>query len=351
MSNKIPLIGMAIAFAVFTSPPSFAAEQFEEFTIKKVTGDSCKVTPKGGAEKPAKENDVLKSGARGQTGGGQSSFVVAFDDQNQFRLLPRTDVVISTSTRDSRFQKVIDLTMGKGSVEVDLKKFPKGYQMKVQTPTAVCGAVGTEFTVQSESREENVFECRNGTIFANSLEDGSFDAPRIAKGQSLTATAAPGKENSYAQLKTSGDMPIAIGSKDNKLDVRDGSTIEVAQEKRRDAKLAVIKVNRGGINDGGKGRYLMKDGKMEDLSKDEKVAEVAGEYVALTQAEGKARSDVERIKSEGGGADELSAAQKRLDEKAKLATAKREELFNRGVTRNAVRDGMKTSRDLPTRVR
>lgn len=132
MKSKLVLIGVAGLLAIHLSAQPLRAQKFEEFTVKQVRGSSCEVMPEGGAWKAVKDGEVCKSGAKGRTGAGQSSFVAAFDEQNQFRLLPKTEVVIRTSTRDSRFQKVIDVTMSKGSVEVDLKAFPKGNQMEVR---------------------------------------------------------------------------------------------------------------------------------------------------------------------------------------------------------------------------
>jgi len=119
--------------------PSFA-DSFDAFTIQPARGSSCEIKPKDASIwSEAKTGAIHKAGAAGRTGSG-STLTVAFDEQNRFRLLPKSEVVISTSTRDARFLKTVDLAMSKGKVEVDLDAFPKGHQLKVQTPTAVCGA-------------------------------------------------------------------------------------------------------------------------------------------------------------------------------------------------------------------
>lgn len=328
------------------------AEPFDQFSVEKVRGDSCELKSKGSAEwKKAAEGSVQPAGSAGKTGSG-STITLAFDAKNRFRILPKTEVVVSVSTKDAKFRKVIDLTMKDGNVEVDLDEFPANYQFKVQTPTAVCGAVGTRFKVESQSGQGNVFSTEKGSIFAASRDDGSFYAPTISAGQRLEANVAPGKQNSYTQLKVEGGkMPVAFGSRDKSIDVANGSVVKTAQEHSNSAGEVAMKVEGGSVGGHGSGQYVMRDGKIEDLSDDHDSADMVDDYVSLSEKEGDLRNKLDQAKARGASASEIANLESQLDEAADKATAKRKELFqHRDVIRRAVRSGVDAIRNRPTQV-
>lgn len=324
---------------------------FENFTVREVRGDACEILPAGStAWAAARDGERHKAGSRGRTGA-RSSFVAAFDENNQFRLLPDTEVKVQTSTRDPKFRKVISLNMDRGSVEVDLKAFPKNHQLKVQTPTAVCGAVGTEFTVRSARRDANRIECREGTVFARSVADGSFRAPAIRAGEALDAELAPGKENSHVRLKTEGgDLPIAFGSDAARFTVREGSVVQVAQQRADDTRQVAMKVERGRVGDAGAGRYVVESGAVRNVSNDARLSGLVDDYVALARAEGGVRGELDAARARGAPAAEVAELQARLDRAAAAATARRNELFTREEIRRPVREGMEMPRVRPTTI-
>jgi FecR-like protein len=326
------------------------AEPFDQFTVEKIRGDSCQIKAKGAGDwKKASEGGVHASGSGAKTGGG-STMTLAFDEKNKFRVLPKTEVIVSVSTRDSKFRKVIDLSMKDGDVEVDLDAFPEKYQFKVQTPTAVCGAVGTRFKVSSNGAQNSAFETDQGSIFAASREDGSFYAPSIKAGQRLDANAAPGKENSYTRLKVQGGkMPVAFGSRNRTLELTDGSIVKTAQERSNSTDQVAVKVEGGSVGGQGSGQYVMKDGKMEDLSDDQDGADLVDDYVGLSEKEGSLQAKLEKAKASGASSSEISNLEQQLDEAAEKASDKRKELFqHRDVIRRTIRGGVEAIRNRPT---
>jgi len=338
------LLAAALAFAA-------NAEPFDQFTVEKIRGDSCQIRAKGSEDwSTASEGGIHQAGSAGRTGGG-STITLAFDAKNRFRILPKTEVVVSVSTRDSKFRKVIDLSMKDGNVEVDLDGFPKDYQFKVQTPTAVCGAVGTRFKVSSRGGMNSSFEADQGSIFAASKEDGSFYAPSIKAGQSLEALAAPGKENSYARVKVGGGkMPVAFGSRNNTLEVGDGAVVRTAQAKSNSTDEVAMKVDGGSVGGQGSGRYVMKGGKMEDLSNDSAGSGLVDDYVALSETEGDVRSKLEKARASGASSSEISKLERELDAAADEASDKRKELFqHRDTMRSQIRRGIEGIQNRPTR--
>jgi hypothetical protein len=347
--SLLPLIFLG---GILLSPSLLLAESFEEFTVEKVKGDSCEIKPKGySGWKKAVEGMKQQAGSSGKTGAA-STISLAFDEKNRFRILPKTEVLISTSTHDARFRKIIDLTMTEGNVEVDLDAFPEKYQFKVQTPTAVCGAIGTRFVVGSENGRKNTFQATKGTIFASSREDGSFYTGEIRSGQSLEADLAPGKENSYSELRVrGGKIPVAFGTRDRKMDVNEGSVIVLAQEHSDSANEVAMKVERGQVGGNGAGHYVLKDGKMEDLSNDQKSSDLVNQYLALAEKEGGLKARLEKEKSKVAPKSDLQQMEQELDQAAQKATEKRKELFrNRDQMRRLIRSGTEGIRNRPTSI-
>ncbi|MBI4025277.1 MAG: FecR domain-containing protein [Verrucomicrobia bacterium] len=345
MKNMRFLIVISFVWSVLLLSAAEDQDPFDTFTVQQAHGDACEIKSAGAsAWKPAKEGETHKAGSAGRTGS-QSTLTVAFDAKNRFRLLPKTEIVIRVSTRDAKFRKVVDLTMNKGGVEVDLGALPENYQLKVQTPTAVCGAVGTEFTVNTTDDQSNFFVCENGTIFAQSTEDGSFSAPTIGAGQSVRADLAPGKENSYGRIETKGGkMPVVLGADDHRFDVQDGTVFLVAQAFTEKTDQVALKVEKGGVSDKDKdykaGYYAIDGKEVTNFSSDKqgKGPALVEDYLVAAKKEGNTRTKLKQAESP----DEKERLTRELDDAAKKATEKRRALFEyRKVIRDAVRGNMR----------
>lgn len=320
-----------------------ADDKFETFTIKQATGKSEIKASGDSSFKPAKEGDTQKAGAVGKTGSGSDSIIkVAFDAQNTFRILPNSQVTISTSTKDPKYRKVVDLTMDKGKVDVKLDEFPQKYSLQVQTPTAVCGAVGTQFVVDADSATASSFKVSKGSIFAQSLDDESFTAPSIKAGQTLKAEAAPGKQNSYTKLNADGgNVDVHVGSREGKtIEVAENSTVQLAQE-HGDSKQVAMVVSKGDS----KKAYVVDGEDLDAADKIENGPALVKDYVAAAETEGKLKSKLEKARQDSSKESEVEALEKKLDAAAEEATRKRKALFEaRGVMRDAFRSGASIDR-------
>jgi hypothetical protein len=326
-----------------------SGEAFDQFTVEKTKGDSCQIRNKGESSwAAAKEGGVHTAGSAGKTGGG-SVITLAFDAKNRFRILPKTEVVISSSTKDAKFRKVISVAMSDGEVEAELDELPSDYEFKVQTPTAVCGAVGTRFSVNTDGGRRNTFSTDKGSTYAASREDGSFYASSIKAGQTLEADVAPGKENSYTQLKVEGGkMPVAFGSRSKTLEVSGGSVVSAAQAKTDSTDEVALKVNKGSVGGEGAGRYIVRGGKVEDVSGDDRSGMV-DDYVQLAEEEGSLKAKLARAKARGASESEIERLENDLDQAADDATAARKKLFQyRETIRRTVRDAAEAIRNRPT---
>lgn len=339
MKNLLLII---VGFLTITSSALvFAGDKPEVFTIQDVEGD-CKIKPPDATYQPAKINENYPTGSSGSTGP-DGTLTIEFDQQHRFLLLPKAEVVIGLSTRDPKFQKEADLSLNlnKGGIRVIETK--KDYELKVQTPTAICGAVGTDYMVEvNNNGKKNLFKCKEGTITAQSREDSSFKASKIKHGQSLDATVVPGKENSYASITTKGgEMPISFGSEDQ-LKVKEGSEIILAQEKTEKNTPAVLRIKNGNIDGKGEGRYVVEGDKMISYSKDD-APKLVDQYLEAAKKEGDLNFKYKETPS--------ASNQEALDKAAEDASEKRRALLDyRDVIRRTVRENMNPRDAIPTQI-
>lgn len=126
---------------------------------------------------------------------------VEFTKLNTFRILPRTTLEITEDARSSP-RKV--LSLHGGSVRVEMDKLPAGHKVEVETPSMVCSAEGTRFTVSFNDEEAETprrfrglsgvhrFVCDSGKIDIASRH--ARDDGRVFVGRSLVLSATPGTE-------------------------------------------------------------------------------------------------------------------------------------------------------------
>jgi hypothetical protein len=173
----------------------------------------------------------------------RKSFVeLQFSANNKFRLLARTTLKINQDTRNPKL-KIVKLESGQ--VELELDDFPRDHSLKVETPTAVCGAVGTRFVVAFEDNQgdavaaaakkggrENRFNCSQGEVHVASrfsvddvtLEGDTLDIPGFGAGTEIVAVIHEGKENSYTDISVNrGKLTFNYGDDDTNTLVVDGT--------------------------------------------------------------------------------------------------------------------------------
>lgn len=151
------------------------------------------------------------------------------DKQNTFRLLARTVLVVS---QDVKNPKLMRLAVSAGGVDLKLDSFPKGSQLQVETPSAVCGAVGTRFkvtyeggdtdeeTVARQGSHENRFDCSKGAVFVAShfavkdttVQGEAVNVGQMKAGSALVAVIHAGAENTYTDITVNrGRLDFDIG--------------------------------------------------------------------------------------------------------------------------------------------
>ncbi|MFT5130629.1 MAG: hypothetical protein ACI8W8_004260, partial [Rhodothermales bacterium] len=181
--------------------PAFPTEiktAFHSFTVVRMKG-ICRVMATGEFI-PLELNQEYPLGTIIRTG--VHSFAdVEFTKLNTFRILPRTTLEITEDARSSP-RKV--LSLHSGSVRVEMDKLPAGHKVEVETPSMICSAEGTRFTVSYNDEDLEVprrfrglsgvhhFVCDSGRIQIASRH--ARDDGRVYVGRSLVLSATPGTE-------------------------------------------------------------------------------------------------------------------------------------------------------------
>jgi hypothetical protein len=264
----------------------------------------------------AKKSYPLNSWARTAAA---STLVVEFSPNNIFRLLPNSEIQVSgAGETNAKFRRVVQLTTG--AVSLDLSALPKGSEIKVETPTAVCGAVGTVFSVDALS---GTFECTRGRIFAKSNQDSGFQAESI----SGSITLAPGVENAGDSATISGRFQI------------NGRSFEAENIKLRLAKAkggsstAAVEVTRGD-SDLPSGSFLVKDGKWSSVPP--QLSGLHSDYLDAALHEGKLNLRKQSLAASHQS--QPPGLETELAEAARKATELRNKLFAREVMRDVARE-------------
>lgn len=71
---------------------------------------------------------------------------------NTVRVMARAELAIAVDARDPKL-KILKLI--RGTVDVKLDNLPDGHSLDVETPAAICGAIGTRFVVSFEDASED----------------------------------------------------------------------------------------------------------------------------------------------------------------------------------------------------
>lgn len=313
------------------------------FSAKSTSGESCDVQVPGAAFEPVKVDARYPFGATLKTGR-NSSAVLEFSAGNRFRVLARTTVVV---TEDVSNPNVKRIKLNEGGVALELDNLPKGVQMNVETPTAVCGAVGTHFEVSyvetetskrglgglfggKETNEENRFVCSKGEVFA---ESSTFEVKSLREGTGLNAVVLAGRENSATRMSVSGGaVEVAMGG-GNRMTAEAGTALRAAQEKGDQAAFVAVVVDKGSAKvgettvDAGLGSMVLEGSSAYDASG-------TGKYVDAAETEGRlqAQLDQEKQKPQPDAA-RVAALDKQVADAAAKATELRQRLTSRNVRR------------------
>ncbi len=122
------------------------------FRVIRVTGECTVSIPGQDGFQPAEEAKAYPYGSTIRTGA-RSSLVLVLSEGNVVRVLANANLVMDEDSSDSKIKNV---RLTDGEVEVDLNSsfHQGGNKLNVETATAICGAVGTNFRVASRIEQD-----------------------------------------------------------------------------------------------------------------------------------------------------------------------------------------------------
>lgn len=245
---------------------------------------------------------------------------VLLSPENLFQLLPRSEVQITgAGSEGARFRRVLKLN--KGSINLELDNL-QGGTLEVETPTAICGAVGTRFSVSAESGDILISE---GKISARSKSDSSF----IGQSISGSLTLAPGTQNAYTRANVTGSCVI------NGVSAKSANII--LAKAAGGTSSAAVQVLGGTVAGKGAGRYLMEGSTLTPV--DASKTQIHTDYLAASKTEGSLNLQKQALRASGAAVPATLNTQ--LNSAAARATELRNKLFVRGVVRDAARDNVR----------
>lgn len=201
-------LGSIAAMLILGAIGSYAAQFAPEFTLGECVG-TCEIAAAGSSTFVAAEKG--KKYAYGATlkTGRKSSIAIILSEGNEFRLLAESVAVAAEDPNDKTF-KVVKLKAGQTDVKLD-PSFHKTNKFRVETATAVCGAIGCHFSVNTSGKTTSI-KCDEGDIEATG--QGIDWNARMNAGDAMEFTKT---DNGFTCKITAGDFDIKFPGASGKV--------------------------------------------------------------------------------------------------------------------------------------
>jgi hypothetical protein len=210
----------------------FAAPFAAKFQIAKIDG-KCKVrVPTAEAFEDVVVSNRYVYGTVLQTSRG-SSAIVRFSKGNGCLIHELTTITISENLK-ARNEKTLKLDSGGVKVLLE-KNFHKNNKLSVQTPSAVCGAVGCDFTVTYKivgDLRTTFLSCTEGEVRVDNsqrLLPDIFSITGIGANEQVSVAESPsGKFIRIKQVKGKTRIALVLGrASDKKLELVTGDEVVI----------------------------------------------------------------------------------------------------------------------------
>ena len=318
MFRSLPCL-VAVACCFLPAPPA----QAQTFPVS-VTLGQAKIGKNRDSYRPAAVNSSYTIPSWGKTED-NSSLTIAFNPQNRFRLLPNSEAQVTTggeSDSNSAWHRVVSLKIGSATFDHNVGAAP-AVHLDCETPTAVCGAVGTAYDVNATT---GTYKVSQGLISVRSdWEGNNLSMPKIGAGG--TVTYNPGPQNTYSQGSFTGTVVLEGNS-------FHASNANFTVAKQLDASgETAVHIGSGTLGGTGPGDYLLDGGTLKAVAAGSKAAGYHPQYLAAAQVEG--ALSVERAADRA--ANIPFTRQAALNTAADEATRLRKLLFTRETIRETVK--------------
>lgn len=221
---------------------SYAAPFEELFKIEKITGECMVQTPDNAEFVNAVDGNAYAYGTKIKTGR-KSSAVIVFSEGNTCRVLANAVLAI---TRDTKDEKLKSINLDTGKVEVSLDpEFHKTHNdsLNVVTPTAICGAIGCKFSMDSRIEEDLyvvIVICDDGQI---KVFGKGFDAPMDTE-DGMTMSSA--RDGSFMRLKNiKGSIVVQVRDSEGNpknVEMKVGSVVKIWRSKSATGKVWIVTI-------------------------------------------------------------------------------------------------------------
>jgi len=242
VKKRLVRIPVVLLVCLASCTISLSAAQFDpDFTVAKITGNSQVQLSGSNDFVAAAEGQKCAYGATVKTDAG-ASCVLRFSEGNGCLVYEKTIISVTESDRNKKL-KVLKLT--EGGVEVDLEKdFHKRNQLKVETPSLVCEAIGCTFSMDYQiigGLRTSTAGCTDGST---RLTGNYFSISDVGANDQVSVAESP--DGTLIRIKINKGDVIAHGKdtdgSDRKvaLSADDEMTILVQESKDDPSKLIVV---------------------------------------------------------------------------------------------------------------
>ncbi len=220
---------------------AMGAERFEPlFMITHFSG-TCEVkTPDSDSFVAAVQSKAYPYGTTVKTGA-KSSANIEFSKNNTCRLLANSKMELTENSKNPKLKHLL-LDFGKVEVSLDEELKETGNQIRIKTPTAICDAPGTRFTVAVQIEQDlkiAAFLVKNGVI---KVWGDHFTVPELVKDGSVSIAAS--RDMSFIRLRNlKGKYKVQIRDEKGEprlVDTEPGTTLKIHQRWSPDGKSLMV---------------------------------------------------------------------------------------------------------------
>lgn len=313
LNNKMSALRYCVLFWASTSLAQILSAQ--TFAVTNMHG-GVGLGSSQGNYRPAQVHSKYSLPSWGKTD--EAGYLtIAFDADNSFHLLPDSEAEIrGENDSDKQWHRVVKLHIGDASFDHN-SSGEHHLKLDCETPTSICGAIGTHFEVNAT---KGVYSVNQGTISISSPSETALSLTISGS----TVTYNPGRENTYSNGTVNGYVTIA-GVRFRAV----GAEFTVSKKLGANDDTAV-RIISGTLSGTGGGDYTIQSRALAPIKPTSATA--FANYLTAAEDEG-------RIKA-GNAAYEAAriTPPARFDSAAlaaatKIATDRRNKLFNRGLPR------------------
>ncbi len=220
---------------------TMAAEPFEPVFLLKQYNGKCQVkTPDSRSFVTAMQNRAYPYGTILKTGA-ETVVHLEFSKNNTCKVMANTTLELAEDSKNKKLKRLL-LDVGKIEVTLDEELKETGNKIQVMTPTSICDAPGTRFTVAVQVEQDlkiAAFLVSKGII---KVWGEHFTVPELVKDGSVSIAAS--SDMSFIRLRNlKGKYKVEIRDENGEpriVDTEPGATFKIHQRWSPDGKYLLV---------------------------------------------------------------------------------------------------------------